>query len=151
MIFIYATRYVLLFLVGERRGRNRPLREVLYHLTVGYDRTDNEGRPQAELSDTGDDVDIALREPQLVLQRIGEKTKRITERQRGEGGERETPSGNPGSTMCVGHLLFGIYSSPPGVRYERMKCHRLPHRVVQELICIVPFWGSYSEPKGNSS
>lgn len=57
---------------------------------VGYDRTDNECRPQAELSDAGDDVDIALREPQLVLQRIGEETKRITERKsRGGGGQGE--------------------------------------------------------------
>ena len=23
--------------------------------------------------------------------------------------------------------------------------------MIQELICIVPFWGSYSEAKGNSS
>ena len=23
--------------------------------------------------------------------------------------------------------------------------------VIQGLICIVPFWGSYSEPKGNST
>ena len=27
----------------------------------------------------------------------------------------------------------------------------VPCLVIQELICIVPFGGSYSEPKGNSS
>lgn len=52
---------------------------------ISYNRTHNEGRPQAELSDAGDDIDSALREAQVVLQRIGEEAKRITE---GDGGRK---------------------------------------------------------------
>ena len=46
---------------------------------------------------------------------------------------------------------IGEIISPRTVEALLMVCWTTGTRLIQELICIVPFWGSCSEPKGNSS